>query len=681
MEKHKRELDALKAELNKLRYVVENHKQEEELAKLRNESEVREVRRKAEEDFKKMQHAEGERAKAVRQYESLQKEVKEVKDASVNEKAALERRVRDSEESKRMIEEELEDLRSEREESMRIIERRAAELETRNQTLQRTIEELQNDFDSREALLQDTQQQLAGKNTAIGELEAEILRLKAQTGDVDTLAIIKRELSEQVTHIRKLEMANREQASELKHFKRLHKSVEVVEEEKRSLQRRIDAMEALERDLGEARIQRQRLEDERLAWTAYLESQSDPNGMELEFDSPEAVARALVAERLQTAALVEELGSLKPEVESKDGVIQTLESEKAILQQEVEKLRTSGVATGNNKAQLRLERQKALAVKEAEFLRAQLKSYDTEDTTLSPETLDEAKMSRISELEQLVEQFRQEVLTLSDELSAMSKESVPQPELAGHKRVRDEGYPSSDASSREDNEKIGQLTRKTRKLQDELRAQQTSNKLLQKELSVAQERLEAAKTRSQTRVLSLRSNPTSDYEAIKLTKLTALQKENSDLLAQLQSRPVDTVPLSVLEATKLLVKEAEDAVAFERKSKDRLKKVWGATSGKIRENIITALGWDVTFVRDGVIKTTSSFYPSQGDEENSIVFDLKAGTMKVSGGRQSKFADKIAGPRAFWSSNDRDMNIPCFLAQLTLEFHDEMRKDETMRVG
>ena len=155
-------------------------------------------------------------------------------------------------------------------------------------------------------MLQETQGQLATKETAYGTLEAEVLRLKAQTGDADTLGIIKRELSEQVTHIRKLEVTNREQAAELKHFKRLHKSVEVVEEEKRSLQRRLDAMAGLENELGEARIQRQRLEDERLSWSAYLQSQAGPDG-QVEFDSPEALARALTAERLQTATLVERL--------------------------------------------------------------------------------------------------------------------------------------------------------------------------------------------------------------------------------------------------------------------------------------------------------------------------------------------------------------------------------------
>jgi mitotic spindle assembly checkpoint protein MAD1 len=672
-EKRRRELDDLKAEVKTLKYTIDNHKQEEELAKLRHESELRDARRKGEDDFKKMQAAEAEKNKAVRQYEALLKEVNEIRDAATNEKASLERRVREIEENKRLLEEEEEDAKLEREESMRSTERRATELESRNETLQRTVEELQQDSDRREALLQDAQQQLADRDTAYGSLEAEVLRLKAQTGDADTLGIIKRELSEQVTHIRKLEVANREQAAELKHFKKIHKSVEVVEEEKRSLQRKLDAMASLENELGEANIQRQRLEDERLAWTAYLEIQAGPDG-QVEFDSPEALARAFIAEQLQTATYVERLGGKEAEVSEKDSIIHGLGAEKAKLSEQIEKLKTSGGgSSNNNKAQVRLERQKALAIKEAEYLRAQLRTYDTEDTTFQPETLDEAKQNRIQALEDLVEQYRNEVQTLHTDLS-----SREQPALT-------HSNPSSTlkrAHTPEDNEHLGQLTRKNRKLQDELSTLQTSTKVLQKELQVAQERLTAASQTSKTRILSLRSNPTSDYEAIKQSTLTALKKENADLLAQLQSgtrsSSASSVPISALEACQLSIQEAEQKLASEKKRNDRLMKVWGAKSAEFRQLVISLLGWDVVFMKDGKMRVTSFFYPSKGDEENSIVFDGERGTMKISGGPESAFAVKIGDQIKFWVKERG--SIPCFLAALTLEFYEEANRDGTLRV-
>jgi mitotic spindle assembly checkpoint protein MAD1 len=66
----------------------------------------------------------------VRQYEALQKEVTELKDAAANEEAVLERHVREVDESKDLLEERIEDIKSEGEESVRGIERKASELET-----------------------------------------------------------------------------------------------------------------------------------------------------------------------------------------------------------------------------------------------------------------------------------------------------------------------------------------------------------------------------------------------------------------------------------------------------------------------------------------------------------------------------------------------------------------------
>ena len=675
-EKRRQELDALKAEVKKLTYTIENHKQEDELAKLRHESDLREARRKAEEDFKKMQAADGEKARAVRQYESLQREMTEIRDAATNEKAALERRLREAEESQRAAEEEIVDVKAEGEEALRVTKQKSSELESQHDTLLRRIEELQQDSDRRESLLQQAQQHLADKDTTLGELEAEIIRLKAQTGDADTLGVVKRELGEQVTHIKNIEALNRKQAAELEHYRLLHKSIEIVEEEKRSLQRKLESMEGLRNELGEAQIQRQRLEDESLAWTAYLQSQAGPDG-QTEFDSPEALARAFIEERLRMTTLIERFGTLEPELLEKDGIIQGLELQKADLIKQIEMLRAAGGSNSNaaaseSKARLRLERQRALAVKEVDYLRAQLKTFDTEEITFQPDNVDEAKIKRIQELEDMVDQYRQEVQTLHADL-ANNENPVSAQATTGAKRPHD---PS------EDSEHIGILSRKNRKLQDELMTLQTSTKILQKELDVTKERLTALTKQSSTRILSLRSNPTSDHEAIKHSTLELLRKENADLKEHIQSgkrSSVATIPISSLEAAQRDVRNAQLELASERKGKDRLKKVWQAKTREFREMYISLLGWDVVFLPNGKTKVSSFYYPSKGEEENSIEFDGERGTMKVSGGPQSKFAGRIGEQIKFWV-HDKG-SVPCFLAALTLEFYEEMNRDATLNVN
>ncbi|ESZ93351.1 hypothetical protein SBOR_6278 [Sclerotinia borealis F-4128] len=673
-DKRRKQLDELKAELKTLRYTIDNHKQEEELAELRHENELRDATRKAEEDFKLKQIAEGERNKAVRQYEVLLKEMSEIRETSSEEKTALEKKVRGVEENKRRMEEELEDIKTESEEGSRILERRVSELETRNQTLQRSVQDLQEDSDRREALLQDVQQKLAVKEAANGALEAEVLRLKAQTGDTDTLEIIKRELSEQVTHIRNLEASNREQSAELKHYKRLHKSVEVVEEEKRSLQRKVEAMDDLQNELGEARLQRQRLEDERLAWTAYLQDQNGIEG-QFEFDSPEDLARALVEERMRTATLMERLGAMESEVLDKNNIIGGIQDENRSMSEEMEKVKAAGSSAvgGDAKARMRLERQRALAIKEVEYLRAQLKTFDAEDEAFGAgDNVGDAKIQRIEELESIVDQYRQEVQILQTDLTTAESIQPTTTTLAGTKHPREET---------DENERVGALNRKNRKLQDTITTLQTSQKLIQKELSVTQERLTAATSHSHTRILSLRSNPTADFEAVKLSTITALRAENADLLSQLATSlpPNASVPLSTLQTQQDLVAESQAAFRDERTRNDRLKKVWGLKSQEFRDGVSSLLGWDVVFMPNGKMRVTSFYYPSVGEEENSIVFDGERGTMKVSGGPESKFAGRIMENIKFWV-NERG-SIPCFLAALTLEFHEEKKGDGTVMIG
>ena len=403
-----------------------------------------------------------------------------------------------------------------------------------------------------------------------------------------------------------------------------------------------------------------------MAWTAYLRSEAADG--ELVFDSPEALARALVDERLQTAQSLDRIGSLQTEISVKDNTIQSLQTENSKLSEQAEKLKSSPGAVPASKSQLRLERQRALAIKEAEYLRAQLKTYDTEETIFQPENVDEAKRKRIQELEDMVEQYHQEVQKLHGELTAQEK--LPAPEPVSNKRPREEDENEA--------ELLGELRRKNRKLQDNLGKVQANNKVLEKDLSVAKERLAVAATQSKTRILSLRSNPTSDHEAIKQTTLDALRKENADLLAQIGGHNVPSVPRSTLESTRLEITKAEAALASEKTSNNRLRKVWGAKTVEFREAVKSLLGWDLVFMKDDKMRATSFYYPSRGDEENSILFDGERGTMKISGGPQSAYALKIADQMRFWIKDRK--SIPCFLAALTLEFYDEANRDGTLMI-
>lgn len=667
-EKYRKEIEALKAEIGTLQYRMQTSEQEKEIAMSLQNNKMEQAHRREQDEAQQRQAAEAEKAKAAEQVEAMRKELDDLKQANEQEKKALERKARVAEEEARLLQEQLDDLSTAKDEAARIADRKISDLEMQLAAVQRSFQEMDQEGRERENVLQQTQAVAAEKDTQIADLEADVLRLKAQSGDAETMEIIKKELSEQVQHIRKLEATNRDQVSELKHLRALRKAVEVVEEEKRTLQRKLEAAEAVEAELAEARIQRQRLEDERLAWTAYLKNASDIE--DTEFDSPEAIARALVQERLTTASYVEKVGALQAELTAQQNTVQALQDERTQLKGEVESAKTAANASNTDKARLRLDRQRLLAVKEVEYLRAQLKTFDTEDETLQPEQFDEARAKRVQELEELVDQYKGEVQTLHAELSAVEPSpngASPQPQaLAGSKRSR--------AEDDETHEKFGQLTRKNRKLQEELTTYQNKVALLERDVAANKDQLKAAKKQNQTRVLSLRSNPTSDYEAIKRSTLEALQKENTDLLATLRSKggsnSVPMIPTSVLSAMEREIAAAKAETASAQKSAKRLKEVWGSKSQEFKEAIFSTLGWTVTFIPNGKMRVESTFYPSQTDEhENSIVFDGERGTMKVGGGPRSAFARRIGDQIGFWVREKGC--IPGFLAALTLEFYEE----------
>jgi mitotic spindle assembly checkpoint protein MAD1/[phosphatase 2A protein]-leucine-carboxy methyltransferase len=400
------------------------------------------------------------------------------------------------------------------------------------------------------------------------------------------------------------------------------------------------------------------LEDEKASWTAYLENEA---GEDIQFETPEDLARAFIRERLEKTDLLDQLGQIKPELTVKEANIQTLEDEKVKLQHELQQLKMAKTAAPDStdaKARARLERQKVLATKEVEFLRAQVKAYDDEEREMQPENYDATRAARIQQLEELIDEYRKEVETLQKELNAAEKPALTV--AAGQKRSLD---------SEEVDERIGELRRKNRQLQDELAESHKRIKVLETEYRAQNSQLKKLKEASRTRVLELKSNPTADAEALKLSTVRTLREANAELLARLEgAQPSPTsVPLATLTAAQDELAELTFTVAERDKRIKRLKQIWTAKSLEFREAVASILGWKLDFMPNGRVRVTSMFYP--GDEEtgeNSIVFDGENGTMKVSGGEQSAFANEIRDLITFWVEQKKD--IPCFLAAMTLEF-------------
>jgi chromosome segregation ATPase len=664
--------EELRAQLNTVRYELETAKQDMEMKKLEHAQELRDAQNRADADFRKAQQAEATNTLTLKKNEALVKELSEAQTRASNERQALEKRLRQSQEKAQSLQEEYDEVHEEMASSQRQNDHKYNTLQAEHKALRESVEEIQTDLQSKVDALQSTQKKLGQKEEEVGQLEAEVLRLKAITGDAETLDVIKRELSDQVNHIKKLETLTREQNTELKQYRKQHKAIEIVEEEKRSLQTKLHMMDEIERQLNEANLRKQTLEEERDSWTSYLEAEAATHG-ELQFDSPEDLARAFIQERIERTELLNQLGEIKPELMIKEANVQVLEDEKVKLQAEIQQLKTSGAGSTPNsneaKARARLERQKTLATKEVEFLRAQVKAFDDDEREMQPDTFDAAKSERIKELEDLVDQYRKEIDALQKEFNSLEKQ--PATPAAGQKRSLD---------SEDNDERLGELRRKNRQLQDDLTTLQKKQKVIEAEYKAQHSQLKKLKESSRTRVLELKSNPTADAEALKLSTVRNLREANAQLLAQLDNAqpPPSTVPLSSLDAVRDELEELRTDLASSNKKIQRLKQIWTAKSLEFREAVASILGWKLDFMPNGRVKVTSMFKPADEDGENSIVFDGENGTMKVSGGEQSVFAGEIRDQIVYWVEGRKE--IPCFLSALTLEFWERGPGGQTMQV-
>ncbi|KAK2768199.1 coiled-coil domain-containing protein mad1 [Arachnomyces sp. PD_36] len=672
--------EELRVQVNTLTYELENIKQERDLVALRHEKEVRDLQVRADADFKKAQAAETASHKAQYKNEALSRELKEAQDNSLNEKASLERKIRTLQEQNQSLQEDVDDAQARLSDQERHQKYQVNELETIRAALQKTVEELQIDLQGTKDKLHSTQERVSQQESSINDLETENIRLKADGSDAETLTVLKRELSDQVTHIKKLESTNKDQTTELRYLRKIQKNVEVVEEQKKSLENQLHLMKDVESELGSIQIQKQILENERRSWTSLLET----NGQEAEFDSPEAVVRALVQERIEKASLVNRIGNYEPQITEKNEIINSLESDKARLQKEMEKLRANGAGAGatDNRSKTRLERQRTLAVKEVEYLRAQLKAFEDEETTMNVEEFDTRKTDQVNQLQALIDQYRTELTEAHEELS---KQEQPQADPAPRGTKR----PLSPAESDADSERLAVLVRKNRTLQDSLSKAEQSTSLLHHELDATKSQLSTLQAQSRTRILELRANPTAEAQNIKLSTLQALKAENQDLLAQLRGNHADVkvIPISALETMRLEMEDMKRTVAEKEKRMKRLKEIWTAKSSEFREAVASVLGYKLDFMPNGRVRVTSMFHlspeyrhggrdgagdgpGSMGDgEENSIIFDGENGTMKISGGPNSLFALEIKPLIKFWVEERKD--IPCFLAAMTLDFYDK----------
>lgn len=226
---------------------------------------------------------------------------------------------------------------------------------------------MQAEYDENVAALQEAQQRSSTHEVEIENLRNDIVRLEGASGDIGSVQVLKRELSQQLAAVKTLETTNKKLTEEARRLRELGKNFEVLEEQKASLERKLGMMEVVREEVSEKELQLTILRNEKKAWSAFLENNE---GSLSGLNSPQDIAHALMESRVEKAELVERLGRVEPELAERDEIIERAEKEKEEVKNELEKVIESYKKLYTSRA--RIERNRQLALREVQMLRDQL---------------------------------------------------------------------------------------------------------------------------------------------------------------------------------------------------------------------------------------------------------------------------------------------------------------------
>ena len=364
-----------------------------------------------------------------------------------------------------------------------------------------------------------------------------------------------------------METTSRKQSTELETLRPLAQKSQIHLEKIHALETQVSLMQDLRNRYAQSEIELSILRKEKAAWAAF----SDNQGV-----TPEQLARELLTER--TARKAEGDALREAEVELAD-----LRAMLKRAEENVDSLEAAGQGHFERVTKLerkcdRIERQRALALGEVGFLKEQLKAFESEETVFlgggSAGLMDTRRQGKIEALEKLVDEYKAELARVNREggIGVVSHVS----ENGKRKReVSNEGDEESRRKLRVLQNGLPYFLVHTNANDTDLTQSRQSEALLQKEVKSLKSQLDSLEKvvkLSNTRILELKDNPTSRYQAVQKTHLDQLSAENAALLQRLQGKG-SSVPKETIDRMRGDLQRMEDLVAQKEKRMMRLKEV------------------------------------------------------------------------------------------------------------
>ncbi|ETW76357.1 hypothetical protein HETIRDRAFT_460753 [Heterobasidion irregulare TC 32-1] len=525
--------------------------------------------------------------------------------------------------------------------------------------------------DERSATIEEIQMQMEDLSSA----QLDVSRHDIEQED---WGVLREELQRQASYLRTLEGTNAKLNSELIILRERQDNVEVIREEKRSLEGKLRVTEQLREQVTKLEAEVQAARHEREEWAKRATQLDTPS------KTPVSISQSLSALRLAHAKLLEEHGAnvallRRREADLTDAQDRDVEKEEALedLQRE-KRVLLDKIA--------HLERDAALAEREVGFLQALNASYSAEQSAQGADSIDKAKDEQIRQLESLLQDYKSRTQELEGELDELSHRPLPATEKQGP-RLQE---------LKEALEKDRQALKEVQKALDEseVASEQQLEQIEELEQTLFELRGEIGAGRHVppgVRILSLKDNPAQQWSDLRQEVMDRLKGENEALINRLKELEdsgagqaaaakrgdgpgEDLVPRRSWEVVNQEKHELEEVVKQKEKRLLRLQQVFTAKSTEFREAIAAIMGVKLAFYPNGQVRVTSQY-----DLNASFVFQP---TSRSEGAKMQLIAQGEGGPQELpqlmrnWV--EEEQCIPCFLASVTLECYDTWKREQAL---
>ncbi|KAF8808803.1 hypothetical protein BYT27DRAFT_7188276 [Phlegmacium glaucopus] len=512
---------------------------------------------------------------------------------------------------------------------------------------------------------------IEGLQSQLDELSASQETLMRRVSEEENMSVVREELHRQANYLRTLESTNAKLTSELTILRDRQTSVEVLREEKRGLEKKIQVLEELRTKVVRLEAEVEAGRREREEWANRSLDINMPS------NTPISVTQSLSELRLVHARLLEEHGATTALLRRREAEIAELDRQQVEAQETISSLERN-LRTHQDQI-VRRETRALLAEREVGFLQALLASFNAEEAHMDTSTvLDETKTQRIHHLETLLQEYKSTNDQLSTEIDA----------LGGSSSSLGQGRSRQDLSLEIEKERLEKIALQKDLERVEAESKENISRIEELEQSLFDLSGEIAGGRHVApgiRVLSMKENPEQEWFDLRQVTMDRLKGENEALMKRLKeleesgakSNRIDDgtntelVPRESWELVNREKKELEDTVKQKEKRLLRLQQVFTSKSAEFRETIASILGVKLVFYPNGQVRVTSMY-----DLCASFVFQP---TSKDQGARMQLVAKGDGGPQDlpnlmhYWIENEQC--IPGFLASVTLECYDKSKQE------